>query len=108
MIGTILNQIRQARALERRESTADALAEAQLQSYAVHAIEEERRPFPGVLIDTASTQTRAFEHRTATGLPLATSGEADTEPHTVVRRRAAYVNARGYSLRQKLGPACPL
>jgi hypothetical protein len=41
MIGTILNQIRQARALQLRELTADALAEAQLQSYAIHAIEEE-------------------------------------------------------------------
>jgi len=36
MIGTILNQIRQARALELRELTADALAEAQLQTQASH------------------------------------------------------------------------
>jgi hypothetical protein len=40
MIGTILNQVRQARARELRELTAAALAEAQLQSYATHAIEE--------------------------------------------------------------------
>jgi hypothetical protein len=44
MIGTILNQIRQARALQLRELTADALAEARLQSYAIHAIEEEHTP----------------------------------------------------------------
>jgi hypothetical protein len=43
MIGSILNQIRQARALELRALTADALAEAQLQSYAIQAIEEEHR-----------------------------------------------------------------
>jgi hypothetical protein len=40
MIGTLLNQIRQARALELRELTVQALAEAQLQSYAAHAIDK--------------------------------------------------------------------
>jgi hypothetical protein len=44
MIGTILNQIRQTRALELRELTADALAETQLQSYAIHAIDEAHTP----------------------------------------------------------------
>ena len=43
MIGSILNQIRHARALELRELTADALVEAQLQSYAIEAIAKEHR-----------------------------------------------------------------
>jgi hypothetical protein len=43
MIGAILNQIRQVRALELRELTANALAEAQLQSYAIQASDEEHR-----------------------------------------------------------------
>jgi hypothetical protein len=46
MIGTLLNQIRQARALELRELTMQALAEAQLQSYATHAISKERGHSP--------------------------------------------------------------
>ena len=46
MIGAILNQMRQARALELRELTAYALAEAQLESYATQAIEEQHRHSP--------------------------------------------------------------
>jgi hypothetical protein len=42
MIGTALNQIRQARALQLRALTAEALAETQLQTYAAHAISKER------------------------------------------------------------------
>jgi hypothetical protein len=44
MIGALLNQFRQARALELRALTAQALTEEELQSHAVHAIQEEHRP----------------------------------------------------------------
>jgi hypothetical protein len=46
MIGTALNQIRQARALQLRALTAEALAEAQLQTYAAHAISNEHGRSP--------------------------------------------------------------
>jgi hypothetical protein len=44
MIGTTLNQIRQARALELRDLAEDALTKAQPQSHDIHAVEDEHKP----------------------------------------------------------------
>ena len=62
MIGTILNQIRQARALELRELTADALAEAQLQTQA-ETVEAEHRPPRAPSQTHRRYRRQPFEHQ---------------------------------------------